>query len=364
MNASGITAGSATLLPERPLGAAADTTPVEPVVRITGLSKRFPVRRSLRQALLEPRARQYRLALRAVSFAVMPGEFFGLLGVNGAGKTTLFKILSTLVQPDAGSASVEGYDIQRTPGEVRRRLAPVIADERSLLWRLSARENLRLYASLYGLRGRAAERRVTELLATVGLADAGAKLVGQFSSGMKQRLLIARALLPRPRVLLLDEPTRSLDPLAARAFRRLLREEIAHDHGCTVLLATHNAEEAFHLCDRVGVLHAGMLVALGAAADLARAAGAELYRLVTRAPNHPLFAELVREGVVHGCAVTAAREDGWATVELRLGGGVSGAAAVLERLVGAGVPVALFEQVALPLAELIERLVAGGAPHA
>src|SRR5690606_25256479 len=131
----------------------------------------------------------------------------------------------------------------------------------------------------HGLRGREAEARVGELLRVVALADTGEKMVGSFSSGMKQRLLIARALLSRPRILLLDEPTRSLDPLSARDFRAFLREEIAGQQGCSVILATHSAEEALNLCDRLAVLRKGELLAIGPAEELARRYGEERYRL-------------------------------------------------------------------------------------
>jgi ABC-2 type transport system ATP-binding protein len=144
-------------------------------------------------------------------------EFFGLLGENGAGKTTLFKILATLVIPDAGTATVTGFDILQSPNRVREVLAPVIADERSLHWRLSARENMRLFASLHGLRGAEASRRIDELLTLVNLVEAADRLVNGFSSGMKQRLLVARALLAQP-AFCLDEPTRSLGPISARSF--------------------------------------------------------------------------------------------------------------------------------------------------
>ncbi|HSH46152.1 MAG TPA: ABC transporter ATP-binding protein, partial [Longimicrobiales bacterium] len=229
-----------------------------PVVRVRGLTKTFPVRRSWRDLIREPFTRPERItALRDIHFDVGPAEFFGLLGANGAGKTTLFKMLAAQLLPDEGTALVKGFDVVREAAEVRRILTPVVADERSLNWRLTARQNLELFASLYGLRGPAADERVTSLLETVELTDTGTKMVGAFSSGMKQRLLIARALLGNPRVLLLDEPTRSLDPVSARRFRRFLREELAARQGCTVLLATHSADEAFDLCDRVAILDRG-----------------------------------------------------------------------------------------------------------
>jgi ABC-2 type transport system ATP-binding protein len=192
----------------------------------------------------------------------------------------------------------------------------------------------------------------------VELADAGEKMVGRFSSGMKQRLLIARALLARPRVLLLDEPTRSLDPISARRFRGFLREEISGRQGCTVLLATHNTEEALELCDRVGVLDHGELLAVGTAGELAAEIGEDRYRVWTRSPAHPAFDAV---GARHLGRGVAPREGGptagWTPVDLDIPGGAERAAEVLALLVDSGVSVSGFERVRLSLADLIERIV-------
>lgn len=345
-----------------------------PVLRVEGLAKRFQVRRSWAELLRRPWHREFTSALSGVSFEVRAGEFFGLLGPNGAGKTTLFKILSTLILPDAGSATVAGYDILHQPAQVRQVLTPVVADERSLFWRLSALENLRLFAALQGLRGRVAEERSAELLNVVALEDTGRKLVGSFSSGMKQRLLIARALLSQPRVLLLDEPTRSLDPLSARDFRRFLREEVVGRQGCSVLLATHSPEEALELCDRLAVLRNGELLALGQATELARRYGDERYRIWLRDDERwrpvirrqqegrqPLV-ELRRNGGPSSDEV----EDGWVRVEIELAGGRERTAALLSELNQVGATVAGLERLELTLHELLDRIVSrpAGGSHA
>ena len=328
------------------------------VVRVEGLSKRFPVRRTVADVVRHPRARRWQESVRDVRFDVGAGEFFGLLGPNGAGKTTLFKMLATLVIPDAGTATIAGHDVVRHPDRVRRVLTPVIADERSLNWRLSAAENLRLFAALHGLPRRAADTRVGELLATVGLDEAGEKLAGQFSSGMRQRLLVARALLARPRVLLLDEPTRSLDPIGARAFRRFLQDDIVGRHGCTVLLATHTAEEALGLCDRVAVLDRGRLLAVGPARALAEEVGDERYTVLTSTPDHPAFVALERRGALRLLGRRPSDVAGWTTVELDVPGGAEASARVARALVEEGVVLARLERTALPLADLLERVVA------
>ncbi|MEO7967052.1 MAG: ABC transporter ATP-binding protein, partial [Gemmatimonadaceae bacterium] len=200
----------------------------------SNLTKRFPARRGWMEAIFHPFTSTYVTSVQDVSFHVNRGEFFGLLGPNGAGKTTLLKMLATLITPDEGSAEVEGIDVEENPSATRRLVAPVIANERSLYWRLSARENLELFAHLWNVPREQLAARVDDVLRIVDLTSTGSKMVGQFSSGMMQRLLIARALLAEPRVLLLDEPTRSLDPISAREFRRFLREELAVRRQCAV----------------------------------------------------------------------------------------------------------------------------------
>ncbi len=339
------------------------TTPAggkNPAVVLEGISKSFPVRRSWGEMLRHPGRSPRAPVLQNVSLAVAEGEFFGLLGPNGAGKTTLFKMLATLVLPDAGTATVGGYDVVAESSKVRSVLAPVIADERSLYWRLTAFQNLELFAKLQGMRGAAIHARVNEVLGVVGLTDTKTKIVAAFSSGMKQRLLIARALVASPRVLLLDEPTRSLDPISARGFRTFLRDEISGRQGCTVLLATHSADEVLELCNRVAVLDRGRLLATGTTSSLAKDLGEERYALFTRDAAHPALAALVQRGVV-GALHVRGDEDGWTRVDMELTGGMERAAQIVATLVEQRVVVARFEKVPLPLADLIDRIVRRGA---
>ena len=299
-----------------------------------------------------------------VSLAIHAGEVFGVLGPNGAGKTTLFKMLSTMIVPDEGSATVDGYDVVQEAAAVRSVLAAVSADERSLNWRLTARENLELFAALHKLPRAHRAQRVDFLLPAVGLAGTGAKLVGSFSSGMRQRLLIARALLGEPRILLLDEPTRSLDPISAHDFRDFLRRELIERAQCTIVLATHNAEEAFRFCDRVAVLHHGRVLATGPTSELAAKFGEERYRLLTSHPDHTRFSELETRGVIRARRTIARDADDWSTVECVIAGGTISTAKVIQDLVAEGVPVARFERAEPSLAELIARIIAASPPEA
>lgn len=324
------------------------------LVRIDHLGKAYPKRRRLREALAHPRRRERVHALRGFSCSIREGELFGLLGPNGAGKSTLFRLLATLVLPDEGTAAIAGSDLRRDAAQVRRLVAFVNAEERSLNWRLSALENLRLHATLYGLRGRARTERIDEVLAIMELETARSTMVGHYSTGMKQRLLIARALLSRPAVLLLDEPTRSLDPLAARRFRRLLRDELVARQRCTVLLATHDAEESMSLCDRVAVLREGRLVALGDASELARSVGGARFCATTRDPEHPAFRRLVAEGRIANLTRRMAPE-GCVHAEFDIEGGRDYAAGVLRTLVTRGAELSAFRELEPSLADVLER---------
>jgi ABC-2 type transport system ATP-binding protein len=234
------------------------------------LEKSFAKKRTLKQLLSEPFKPPQRVhALRGVDLHVKTGEIFGLLGPNGAGKTTLLKILSCLVLPDAGRAEIAGCDV-RQEDKVKPRLGLVHSDERSFYWRLTGRENLRFFARLYDVPGPRIDARIDELLRKVDLIDAAPRRFSDYSSGMKQRLAIARALLHNPPILLMDEPTRSLDPSASLSLRALIRDELKGRDGKTILLATHNLREAEALCDRIAILVEGTVRQVGTIAEVRR----------------------------------------------------------------------------------------------
>ncbi len=242
-------------------------------VRVERLSKRYPKPvsgRSFWARLAEvgrPPA-DWHVAVDEVSFEIKAGEIFGLLGPNGAGKTTTIKMLSTLLEPSSGTATIHGYDVVRQAGLVRQNLGAVLTGERSVYWKLTGRENLAYFAALHHIPREVARRRIDELLERLDLAGRADELVERYSSGMKQRVAIAKALLPNPPVLLLDEPTIGLDPQSARNLRELILE--ARGEGRTVLLTTHYMEEADQLSDRVGIIDGGRVIALDTPAGLKR----------------------------------------------------------------------------------------------
>ncbi|MEO0852737.1 MAG: ABC transporter ATP-binding protein, partial [Cyanobacteria bacterium J06648_11] len=232
-----------------------------PAIQVRHLMKRFANPRSLPQ-LLRNRPVEPVTVLHDVSFEVNAGEVFGILGTNGAGKTTLTKILCTMVLPDAGSATVSGFDVTRQPLPVRRAVGYVTCADRSFEERISARANLEFFGVLNDLYGKALHTRIDEVFEQVGLRNAAAQQVRSFSTGMKQKLAIARALMHHPKILFLDEPTSGLDPMAAEQFRRFLAR-LATEQDRTIFLCTHMPDEIEQLCDRVLFLHQGHDVASG-----------------------------------------------------------------------------------------------------
>jgi ABC-2 type transport system ATP-binding protein len=199
------------------------------------------------------------VALNDVSFSAVSGEVVVLLGPNGSGKTTALKLISTILLPDAGSVLVGGFNASRDAGEVRRQVGIAVATERSFFPRLSARENLEFFAALDEVPRPERAQRIKDVLSDTGLEEQSDTLVMKFSSGLYQRLGIARALVKRPSVLLLDEPTRSLDAGTTAHFWTTIRT-LAQQQ-TTVLLATHNFAEAAAVADRVLLLHRGELLA-------------------------------------------------------------------------------------------------------
>ncbi len=215
-----------------------------------------------------PRKREPVNALDGVSLTIPTGEVHGLLGPNGAGKTTLVKILSTVLLPTSGTASVLGHDVVAEARAVRPQIGIVFGGERGLYWRLTGRQNLEYWGALYKLSRAEIRERTGVLLERVGITDRADERVETYSRGMKQRLHLARGLIGDAKVLFLDEPTTGMDPLAAREFRALIGE--LRGEGRTILLATHDMAEAEALCDRVTLIDRGAILATESPRTLGR----------------------------------------------------------------------------------------------
>jgi len=225
-------------------------------IRLESVSKIFRHRPALFGWLGHEKRGQTR-ALDKISLQVPGGSVLALLGPNGSGKTTLLRLISTVLLPDAGRVLIGDEDTRTAGTAIRQRVAFAITAERSFFPRLSARENLDFFAALDNVPRRRRAERIPALLEETGLSDHADTLVIKFSSGMYQRLGIARALVKQPSVILLDEPTRSLDPASAEDFWKLVQK--SRDRGATIVVATHNFEEASALGDSLAVLQKGRL---------------------------------------------------------------------------------------------------------
>jgi len=247
-----------------------------------------------------------RVALNDITFSVRRGEIFGLLGPNGGGKTTLFKILSTLLQPTGGSASIFGDRLPGASDAVRRHLG-VVFQHPSLDDKLSVAENLWCHGNLYGMRGAALQQRADVVLRRLGLVERAHDRVETLSGGLQRRTELAKALLHQPRLLLLDEPSTGLDPGARRDFTQYLRQ-LRDQDGVTIVLTTHYMEEA-ERCDRVAILHQGTLVGVGSPAELKQRVGGDV--VVMQAADTAALQRKIRERF--GCDPTVV--DGTLRVE-------------------------------------------------
>ena len=227
-------------------------------ISVKNISKIFPPSFPRLKNLLHLPVKPAVEALKNICFDISEGEIFGLIGKNGAGKTTLTKIIATLVQPTDGRVSVAGFDSVTDEVKVRSLIGLATAEERSFYWRLTSEQNLIFFARLYGINDKSARTRIAELFEELNLTELAKRRFSELSTGNKQRLAVARALLPKPPILLLDEPTRSLDPLAASNMRDL----ISSLRGISILLTSHNLAEVEELCSRVAIIAKGEIRAV------------------------------------------------------------------------------------------------------
>ncbi len=247
------------------------------MIELTNVSKIFIVRE--RPGIFCRGRRREIQALKDITLTIDEGEFVGLLGPNGAGKTTLLKIVATLLLPTHGEVRVNGIDVVKHPAKVRNLLGVVLSGERTLYWKLTARENLLLFAGLYGLPKKVARLRAEELLELVGLSGFRDVTVEKFSAGMRKRLAIARSLVHRPSVLLLDEPTAGLDPHGVEDVWKVLRA--LQEKKATILMATHNMLEAERIPARLVIIDRGRIIADGSPQKIMTQAGAEKVAVLT-----------------------------------------------------------------------------------
>jgi len=259
---------------------------------VENLEKYFPPALSGWRALLHPVAKATQCALAGISFSIENGEAVAIVGHNGAGKTTLLRILATLIVPTRGRAMLGGFDVEREGADARRQLGYHTGGDEGFYARLTGRQNLTFFAAMNNLAGAEEEQRISAVTEWMGISDELDRQVRTLSTGMTHRLGLARALLHGPAVLLLDEPTRSLDPLAAADFRRLLKEELVRRRGTTLLFASHTLSEVEEVADRVMLLDHGKLISYDSPARLRASTGAAtLEAAIARLTHAPAAVE-------------------------------------------------------------------------
>jgi len=263
-------------------------------ILVESLEKFFPPAHSGWKALLQPFARPTQRALGGVSFAVDHGEAVALAGPNGAGKSTLLRILATLIVATRGHASIAGFDVIRHPADARRQFGYHTGGDEGFYTRLTGRQNLSFFAAMNNLTGPLARERIAAVSRWLGISDELDRQVRTYSTGLTHRLGLARALLLDPKVLLLDEPTRSLDPLSAADFRRLLKDELVRNQGATLLFSSHLLAEIEEIADRVIILDKGIIVASDSPQRLCAATGtSSLEKAMAKLTHHPVADEVL-----------------------------------------------------------------------
>ncbi|WP_410506348.1 ATP-binding cassette domain-containing protein [Haloimpatiens sp. FM7315] len=238
---------------------------MEKAVEVKNLKKYFT---SKKKKLFKKTEKKEFKAVDDVSFDILKGEIFGLLGPNGAGKTTTIKMITGLLRPTSGKVMVMGKDVDKEPMDALKNIGTVLAGDRSIYWKLTARENLEYFAALYGCNKKEAKKRAQKILERLDLTEKADELVEKYSTGMKQKVALGKALIPNAPVVLLDEPTLGLDPKAAINLREIILD--IKSEGRTVLLTTHYMEEADFLSDRIAIIDGGKIIALDTPENLKR----------------------------------------------------------------------------------------------
>ncbi|MEM7629143.1 MAG: ABC transporter ATP-binding protein [Planctomycetota bacterium] len=316
-------------------------------VEARGLTKRYPMKQG-----------NVYTAVDNVSLSIERGEIFGLVGPNGAGKTTLVKMLTTLLRPTAGSASLAGHDVVSAEREARKLVGLVTANERSFYWRLTGRHNLQFFASLYRIPKAEASTWIEELLDVLGLTRAADRRFDGYSTGMKQRLAIARGMLARPSILFMDEPTKGVDPVGSTELIELIRVRLPKIWQPTILITSHNLSEIEELCGRIAILNHGRLVAAGTMDELrAMHHPADRYRLrLARLSGERAQAFATSAGAAADVRVKASDND---TIELQASFqlGTDGLAMLLASIHDAGGRVEWMTSVRQSLQDILLSLV-------
>lgn len=234
------------------------------MIEARGLTKTFRCGCGLLEIF---KKRQAVTALNGVDLCVKKGQIMALLGPNGAGKTTLIKILASLIIPDSGDAKINGHSILTDGKKAKRHIGLMLGEERSFYWRLTGRQNLKFFAALYGMKRHFASKKIEEIADILEIENLDQRYQ-EYSTGTKQRIAVARCLLSDAKIIIMDEPTRSLDPVAAANFRKLIREKLVGEFGKTVLFSTHQIHEAEEMGEEIAIIDKGRIKAKGTLSEL------------------------------------------------------------------------------------------------
>lgn len=330
-------------------------------VETVNLSKKFSAPRRYRDLVMHPFSRTEVVALQGIDIQVRKGELFGLLGPNGAGKTTLMKILCTLVLPTGGSAFVNSYDVTKNENIVKRSIGYVVSDERSFFWRLTGSQNLRFFSTLNNISTQQASKRINELTELLGLENLIDKPFKDYSSGMKQKLAIARGMLTNPEILFLDEPTTTLDPITTKNLRQFIREVIVKDRKKTVILATNNMQEAEDLCNRIAILGKGKLL-ICESIEKIKTLYSNNGRYVVKVKNicqnfhHNLRSHVIGAKIVDIHREASFNNDSMVTLEIDTQG--DNISEIINHIITSGISIEAFGPKKSPLDEIFAKIVA------
>jgi len=325
-------------------------------VEVIDLVMEYPSQRSLVDVVRGRGARGSAMrALDHISFNVGQGEVLGLLGANGAGKTTLINILCTLLTPTSGVARIGGHDVGREPKFARRLVGLVTSNERSFYWRLTGRQNLRFFAALYQVPATEVENRIVEFLEALDLTRFADRRFDSYSTGIRQRFAFARAMLHRPRILFMDEPTKGLDPNASASMLQVIKERILPAWQPTILVTSHNLSEIEKLCDRVAIIDRGRLLRLGTLAELARSIRAHEAYAVQVAALSPSTLDGLRS--LLGSERVRVRDHAKGLIELDLEHGEQGLTRALAVLIESGATIRRCEPIEVSLEDVFRQTV-------
>ncbi len=230
------------------------------MILIQGLYMYYPIEKRYIDYILKPFSNEKFTALNDINLTINQGDRIAFLGPNGAGKTTFLKLLGGLLYPSKGRVTINGYDIIKQNLMARKDVGFVLNEERSFYWRLTGRENMEFFGNLDNIFGKQLDTKISHLLNLVGLNGSGNKKVASYSSGMKQRLAIARGLMTDPEILILDEPTRTIDPISAEEIRTIIMKKIHEKKKRTLLIATHSLEEAKYFCNKICIMNKGTVL--------------------------------------------------------------------------------------------------------